>query len=164
MDQVREIAGRVAASEGVELVDVELHGRGPGAVLRIFLDKPGGISIEDCQTVSRQVGTLLDVEGVMTARYTLEVSSPGLDRKLIKPSDYDRFAGRKVKLLLRNSEGGRRSLLGVLIGCDDGKVRIEDESGATLAIAFDEIEKANLVPEFGKELGKKSESEKAHSR
>ena len=164
MVQVREIAGRVAASEGVELVDVELHGRGPGAVLRIFLDKPGGVSIEDCQTVSRQVGTLLDIEGVMTARYTLEVSSPGLDRKLIKPSDYDRFAGRKVKLLLRNSEGGRRSLQGQLIGWDDGKVKIEDKSGATLAVTFDEIEKANLVPEFGKELGKKSESEKAHSR
>lgn len=164
MEQVREIAGRVAASEGVELVEVELHGRGPGAVLRIFLDKPGGISIEDCQTVSRQVGTLLDIEGVMTARYTLEVSSPGLDRKLIKPSDYDRFAGRKVKLLLRNSEGRRRSLQGLLIGWDDGKVRIEDESGATLAVAFDEIEKANLVPEFGKKLGPKPESEKAHSR
>lgn len=164
MEQVREIAGRVAASEGVELVEVELHGRGPGAVLRIFLDKPGGISIADCQTVSRQVGTLLDIEGVMTARYRLEVSSPGLDRKLVKPSDYDRFAGRKVKLLLRNSEGRRRSLQGLLRGWDDGKVRIEDESGATLAIAFDEIEKANLVPDFGKKLGQKPESEKAPSR
>ena len=164
MERVREIAERVAASEGFELVDVELHGRGPGAVLRIFLDKPGGISLEDCQTVSRQLGTLLDVEELMTARYTLEVSSPGLDRKLIKPSDYERFAGRKVKLLLRNSEAGRRRLQGLLLGLEEGRVKVQVESGAALQIAVEQIEKAKLVPEFGKKFGQHPESDEAHSR
>ena len=164
MERVREIAERVAVSEGCELVDVELHGRGPGAVLRIFLDKPQGISIEDCQTVSRQVGTLLDVEGLMTARYTLEVSSPGLDRKLMKPSDYERFAGRKVNLLLRNPEAGRRSLRGLLLGLEEGRVKVQVESGAVLQIALEQIEKAKLVPEFGKKFGQPPESEEAHLR
>ena len=164
MEQVREIAERVATSEDFELVDVELHGRGAGAVLRIFLDKPGGISLQDCQTFSRQVGTILDVEGCITARYTLEVSSPGLDRKLIKPADYERFAGRKVKFLLRNIDPGRRRFQGLLLGLAEGKVRVQDEFGSAFDIAFEQIERANLVPEFGKKFGQRPDSEKTHSR
>jgi len=164
LEQVREIAERVAASEGCELVDVELRGRGPGAVLRIFLDKPGGISLEDCQTVSRQVGTLLDVEGLMTARYTLEVSSPGLDRRLTKIADYERFAGKKVKFLLRNPEAGRQRFQGRLLGLEDGQVKVQTESGTELRLALDAIERANLVPEFGKKFGQRPESTPGHSR
>src|SRR5689334_12769405 len=122
LERIREIAGRVAASEGIELVDVELHGRGRGSVVRIYLDKPGGITLEDCQMVSRQVGTILDVEDVIAARYTLEVSSPGLDRRLTKPDDFQRFAGQQVKLLLRDTVGSRRPLQGRLRGLEEGKV------------------------------------------
>ncbi|MBI3934424.1 MAG: ribosome maturation factor RimP [Acidobacteria bacterium] len=164
LSQVREIAGRVATSEGCELVDVELHGRGPGAVLRIFLDKPGGITHQDCQAVSRQVGTILDVEGLMTARYTLEVSSPGLGRKLVKPADYERFAGQKVKFQLRNPEAGRRRLQGRLRGLREGKVRVEAESGESMEIAIEEIEKATLVPDFGTMFGRPPDSQKTQSR
>ena len=164
LDHARAIVERVASSEGLELVDVELHGRGPGAVLRIYLDKPGGISLQDCQTVSRQVGTILDVEGLMTARYTLEVSSPGLDRKLVKPADYERFAGKKVKIQLRNLESGRRRFQGLLQGWYEGKVRVQIESGDAMDIAFEEIEKANLVPDLGIQFGRKPESRKTHSR
>ena len=164
LEQVRQIAERVATSEGLELVDVELHGRGPGAVLRIFLDKPGGVLLEDCQTVSRQVGTILDVEGCMTARYTLEVSSPGLDRKLIKPADFERFVGRKAKFLLRNSEAGRRRFQGLLLGLEEGQVKVQMESGEAQRIAFDQIERANLVPEFGKKFGQRPDSNPEHSR
>jgi ribosome maturation factor RimP len=164
LEQVREIAERVATSEGCELVDVELHGRGPGAVLRILLDKAGGISLGDCQTVSRQMGTILDVEGLMAARYTLEVSSPGLDRKLVKPSDFERFAGRKAKFLLRNSEGGRRRFQGLLLGLEEGQIKVQMESGEGLRIAFEQIERANLVPEFGKKFGERPDSDSAHSR
>ena len=152
-DRIREIAERVATSEGVELVDVELHGRGPGAVLRIFLDKPGGITHQDCQTVSRQVGTILDVEDIMGGRYTLEVSSPGLDRRLVKPADFQRFAGQQVKLLFRDMASGRRHLQGRLIGCEDGQVKVETQSEGMVGIPVEEIEKANLVPEIGK-IGK----------
>ena len=84
IDRIREIVDRVAAAESLELVDVEIVGRGRNAVLRIFLDKPGGIAIRDCEQVSRQVGAILDVEDLLPGRYTLEVSSPGLDRRLVK--------------------------------------------------------------------------------
>ena len=164
LEQARRIVERVAASEGFELVDVELRGRGPGAVLRIFLDKPGGITLEDCQSVSRQVGTILDVEAVMSARYTLEVSSPGLDRRLNKPSDFERFTGRKVKLLLKQLESRRRRLQGLLLGVDDGQVKIQTDSGGAERIPFEQIERANLVPEFGKKFGQSPKSGPAHSR
>ena len=153
LERIREIAERVATSEGIELVDVELHGRGPGAVLRIYLDKPGGITLQDCQTVSRQVGIILDVEEVIDTRYTLEVSSPGLDRRLIKPADFQRFAGQQVKLLLRNTTGGRRQFQGRLLGCEEGHVKVEVESEGMVGVPVEEIEKANLVPEIGK-IGK----------
>jgi ribosome maturation factor RimP len=153
LERIREIAGRVAASEGIELVDLELHGRGPGSVLRIYLDKPGGITHQDCQTVSRQVGTILDVEDVMPGRYTLEVSSPGLDRRLSKPDDFQRFAGQQVKLLLREPSGSRRQLQGRLRGFDEGKVQVEADPAGLACIPLEQVEKANLVPEIGK-IGK----------
>jgi ribosome maturation factor RimP len=163
LEKVREIAEQVAASEGLELVEVELHGRGAGAVLRIFLDRPGGVSLEDCQTVSRQLGTILDVEGFITARYTLEVSSPGLDRKLTKLSDFERFTGRKVKFQLRNLGAVRRRFQALLLGLEDRQVKVQMESGETLRFPMDQIERANLVPEFGKLFGQRPDSRKASS-
>jgi len=162
--RIREIAERVAVSEGIELVDVEVHGRGPGTVVRIFLDKPGGITHGDCQTVSRQVGTILDIEDLMDARYTLEVSSPGLERRLVKPEDYQRFAGHKLKLLLRSDRNGQRRFEGRLLGLDEGNVRVEIEGGGVLLVAPGEIEKANLAPEYAKELTRKPPAEKARLR
>jgi ribosome maturation factor RimP len=150
LDRVREIAERVATSEGMELVDLEFVGRGPGAVLRIFLDKPGGVTIKDCQIVSEQVGTILDVEDVIDQSYTLEVSSPGLDRKLLKPADYQRFAGKLVNVRLKQqSERGRR-IQGRLLGLQNDKIQIDTGDGQAFELAFDEIEKANLVVEFGR--------------
>ena len=125
LERIREVVERVAASEGLEVVDVELHGRGRGATVRIFLDKPGadsvapaadapppGVSLQDCQTVSQQVGMILDVEEVMSESYTLEVSSPGMDRKLVKLADYTRFAGQRAAFELRAEAapvaGGRK--------------------------------------------------------
>jgi ribosome maturation factor RimP len=148
IDKIREIAERVAASEGLELVDVELHGRGLGSVLRIFLDKPGGVTHGDCQIVSQQLGTIFDVEDLFPARYTLEVSSPGLDRRLIKLEDYQRFAGKKIKCCLHIAREGRRQFQGRLLGLQEGQVQIEVEGGGRLKVAPKEIERANLVPEF----------------
>ena len=164
LERIREIAGRVAASEGIELVDVELHGRGPGSVLRIYLDKPGGITHQDCQMVSRQVGTILDVEDLMAGRYTLEVSSPGLDRRLIKPDDFQRFAGQQVKLLLRDSTGGRQHLQGRLRGLEEGKVQVDADVAGLVCIPLGQVERANLIPEIGK-IGKlKSQAGRRRSR
>ena len=148
LSRIREIADRVATAEGLELVDVELVGRGRNAILRIFLDKPGGVTLRDCQMMSVQVGAILDVEDFIEDRYTLEVSSPGLNRKLVKPSDYERFAGRQIKLVLKAPREGRRRFRGRLLGVQDGVIRLETENQQVIGFDFSEIEQANLVVEL----------------
>src|SRR5579872_7635757 len=102
VSKIEEIAERVAGSEGIEIVEVELKGGGRNQLLRIFIDKPEGVSHADCELVSHQVGTILDVEEIIPGgRYTLEVSSPGLERKLTRPRDFERFRGHKAKIVLR---------------------------------------------------------------
>lgn len=148
IDRIREIADRVAVAEGLELVDVEFAGRGRGSVLRIFIDKPGGITVQDCELVSRQVGAILDVENVIPDSYTLEVSSPGLDRRLVKPADFERFAGKQIKLVLKAPHQGRRRFRGMLRGIRDGRIQLEKENGDTIGIDYGEVQKANLVFEW----------------
>ena len=148
LDRIREIADRVAVAEGMELVDVEFVGRGRNAVLRIFLDKPGGITLRDCEMVSGQVGAILDVEDFIPGSYTLEVSSPGLDRRLVKPADFERFAGREVRLVLKAPREGRRRFRGRLRGIQEGRIQLEAENGQLTGFDPAEIQKANLVAEL----------------
>src|SRR5690242_7109165 len=102
IEKVRGIAERVASSIGLEVVELELRGGGNKRMLRITIDKPAGVTHEDCVTLSREVGTILDVEDVITGgSYVLEVSSPGLDRKLVRSADYERFTGSRIKLTTR---------------------------------------------------------------
>ena len=152
-EHVRQIAERVTASQGLELVDVELRGGGKARVLRLFIDKPGGVTHEDCALVSRELGTILDVEdAVPGGSYTLEVSSPGLDRKLVKPSEYERFAGSRIRLTTRQPVDGNRHFEGRLQGLQGGRVALEVGSkkfpAHTVEIDLSNIERANLVPEF----------------
>src|SRR5690348_14531933 len=115
--KIEEIAQRVAESEGMELVEVELKGGGAQRFVRISIDKPSGVTHADCELVSQQVGTILDVEDVVPGgRYTLEVSSPGVERKLAKPADYQRFQGKKARITLREPIEGRRNWEGTLAG------------------------------------------------
>jgi ribosome maturation factor RimP len=145
LEKVTAIAERVAAREGLELVEVELLGGGKSRVLRIFIDKPGGVSHADCENVSHQVGTILDVEDVVPGgAYTLEVSSPGVERKLTKPADFERFAGQKAKLVLRQPVANSKRVEGKLAGFADGQVRIELDKGELLSVPLDQVEKANL--------------------
>jgi ribosome maturation factor RimP len=161
LDKVREIAKRVADSSGLELVDVDLRGGGKARMLRIFIDKPEGVTHEDCSNFSREVGTILDVEdAVPGGSYTLEVSSPGLDRKLLKPSDYERFVGSLVKLTTRDPIAGNRHFEGRLKSfSSDGQIELElrppkkkkqelTDAGTTVEIELKNVEKANLIPEF----------------
>jgi ribosome maturation factor RimP len=159
LEHIRAIAGRVAQSNGLELVDVEFRGGGKARMLRIYIDKPGGITHADCEAVSREVSAILDVEeAVPGGQYLLEVSSPGLDRKLVKPADYERFSGSRVKLqtrapVYREPAGETRHLEGRLCGLRDGRVALElpptkHAAGAQFEIELENIEKANLVPEF----------------
>jgi len=153
IDRVREICERVAADFGLEVVEVELKGGGKARTLRIYLDKPGGVTLDDCATVSREVGTILDVEDVITGQYTLEVSSPGLDRKLFKAADYERFTGSLVKLQTRDAINGSRNFQGRLQGLRDGRVTLEIPAkkkvpASQVEVELSNVEKANLVPEF----------------
>src|SRR6266540_6474959 len=93
LSKIEEIAQRVAQSEGIEVVEVELKGGGRNQLLRIWIDKPEGVTHADCELISQQVGTILDVEDVVPGKYTLEVTSPGVERKLLKPKDFERFQG-----------------------------------------------------------------------
>ena len=129
---------------GYELVD--LQASNGGRFLRLFIDKAGGIGVEDCAAVSRQLSRVLEVEGVDYDR--LEVSSPGLDRPLRKESDFARFAGQKAQLKMRTpGEDGRRKYVGVLRGAADGRVSLELE-GRTVALALADLDRAKLVPEL----------------
>ncbi len=148
VEKIAEIAERVAASEGLEIVEVEWKGGGNSRLLRIFIDKPGGVSHADCETISRQVGTILDVEDVILAHYTLEVSSPGLDRKLLKPTDYQRFVGKKAKVRLRNPIEGRSHFVGRLAEFEAGQAGLDVEGGGRVRFPLDEVIAARLVVEF----------------
>jgi len=142
------IIGRVAEREGLELVHWELVGPASSFVLRIFIDKPAGVSHSDCEVVSRQVGTLLDVEDLIPNRYTLEVSSPGLERGLYKRGDYERFAGSRLKLRTVEPIDGQRNFRGRLIGIDDQNIRFDADGRGQIEIPYEKILKANIEYEF----------------
>ncbi len=148
-EKVREIAERVGASEGIEIVEVQLLGGGQQRLLRIFIDKPEGVTHGDCETISHNVGTILDIEDVIPGeRYTLEVSSPGVERKLSKPRDYERFTGQKIKVTLREPVENQRRWEGTLAAFEGTKVTLEAAPGRTIQFDLDQVEKANLKFEW----------------
>jgi ribosome maturation factor RimP len=167
--QVRSIADRVAGSSGLEIADIEFHGAGRYRMLRVFIDRPGavpsqdhpdGVTHEDCSNFSREFGTILDVEDVMPGgSYLLEVSSPGLDRKLTRAADFERFRGHRVKLMTRQPVNNNRHFEGNLESFENDKLvldmsaarrkmRPKDGQAPKVEIELANVEKANLVPEI----------------
>jgi ribosome maturation factor RimP len=147
--KVQEIAERVGAGAGIEVVDVQLLGGGGSRLLRIFIDKPQGVTHGDCEFVSQQVGTILDVEDVIQgARYTLEVSSPGVERKLTKPHEFERFVGQKVKVVLRQPVENQRHWVGALKSFAEGIITLEPSPGRSVQFSLEQVEKANLKFEW----------------
>src|SRR5208283_5824703 len=131
--KVTEVAERVAQTENIEIVEVQFLGGGNGRLLRIFIDKPEGVSHADCEFISHQVGTILDVEDVVPgAGYTLEVSSPGVERKLTKPRDFERFVGQKVKVALRQPVENQRHWVGALKSFAGGIITLEPSPGRSV--------------------------------
>jgi len=148
-EKVTAIAERVAARENLEIVEVQILGGGNSRVVRIFIDKETGVTHGDCETVSQQVGTILDVEDTIPGgRYTLEVSSPGVERKLSKPRDFERFSGKKAKIALREPLHNSKRLDATLAGFADGAVRLTLADGETVSVPLESIEKANLKFEW----------------
>jgi len=149
VNKIREIADRVALSEGIEVVDVELLGGGGARLLRIYIDKPAGVSHADCEFVSQQVSAILDIEETVPGEgYTLEVSSPGVERKLSKPADFERFVGQKAKVVLREPLDNQRRWEGTLAGFSEGVVTLEPAQGKFIRFPLAQVEKANLKFEW----------------
>ena len=172
LDKVRQIAERVAGSSGLEVVEVEVCGAGKHRMLRVFIDRPGaapmadrpdGVTHKDCSNFSREFGTIVEVEDVVSGgSYVLEVSSPGLDRKLTKAADFERFRGQRMKLTTREPVNNNRHFEGKLESFESGRLLLDlsaarknpkkmspKEGAATkVEIELGNIEKANLVPEI----------------
>jgi ribosome maturation factor RimP len=143
-EAIGRVIQRVVAREGLELVHWETVGPRNNFVLRIYIDKPGGVTHADCETVSNQVGTLLDVEDLITHRYVLEVSSPGIERGLYKPADYERFAGSRIKLRTSEPIDGQRNFRGRLLGVNGDKISFDADGRGQLEISYEQIAKANI--------------------
>lgn len=145
--QLREELAAVAADAGCDLLEAGFH----GGVLRLVLDHPEGVTLAHCETVSRQASALLDVSDFGPGRYTLEVSSPGLDRKLYGTSDYERFRGERVKVTWRSPEAGKRTIVGGLEGFrpeQGGALLVAGEDGAQHEIRINDLVEARLEPRF----------------
>lgn len=154
-ERVEKIAADVAADAGFELVHVELVGSERKPTIRIFIDKPGGVTLEDCSTASRRVEKVLDEEDFIPSAYLLEVSSPGLERGLYNLNDFQKFAGCPAKVKTGEAIGGQKNFRGKITGVEDQNVIFEDRTNGKIIIPYSTIKKANLEIDFEEELKRK---------
>ena len=149
IEKVQEITECVAGDAGLEVVDVQMLGGGGSRLLRIFIDKPEGVTHADCEHISQHVGTILDVEDVIPGgKYTLEVSSPGLERKIARPREFERFVGKKVKVVLRQPVENQRTWVGALRNFAEGIITLEPSPGKSIQFPLELVERANLKFEW----------------
>jgi ribosome maturation factor RimP len=149
LEQVQMLADRVVREEGLKLVEVEWLGTARNRVLRLFIDRlPDGVNLDDCERVSKRLSLLLDIEDLVPERYHLEVSSPGLDRRLLSAEDFQRFQGRLAKIRTRIPLGNGRSFQGRLVNFENGIITLALSRTHHIEIPFDQVEKANLVVEW----------------
>ena len=160
-ERVRELAERVSVDNGLELVHAEVAGPEGKPILRIFIDKPEGVTHEDCAAVSLHLGTVLDVEDFIHSPYTLEVSSPGLERGLYKRADYERFAGRQAKIRMRVAVNGQRNFRGLIQSVEGERVIFEDKTSGRVELPLESIAKANLEIDVEEEFRRAREREMA---
>lgn len=150
--RVRDIAAGAAADNGVEFVGLEVAGSKRSPVFRAFIDKPDGVTVENCADVSRAMETVLDDEDVVPTKYVLEVSSPGLERGLFKIEDYERFTGKLAKVRTSSEIGGARNFVGRIVGRADSNIVFNDRAMGEITIPFDSIERANLKVDLEEEF------------
>jgi ribosome maturation factor RimP len=158
-ERIKGIAEQAAIDHGLELVHAEVAGPEGHPVVRVFIDKPGGVTHSDCSQVSTQIGTTLDVEDFIHSAYTLEVSSPGLERGLYKLADYERFAGSVAKMKTRAPIGNQRNFRGTIVGVADDQVIFDDGTSGRVEIPFPSIAKANLEVDVDREFQQARERE-----
>jgi len=143
--RIQATVAEIVGFAGMELVHLEMRREGAGLVLRLFIDKDGGVTLDDCARISRQVSSQLDADDPIPNRYTLEVSSPGIDRPLVREEDYGRFAGHNIRLTTAAPLEGQRRFSGRLIGLADGNVRLALEDGREVAIPREQVSMARLA-------------------
>jgi ribosome maturation factor RimP len=144
--KLRDLLEPAVAAVGCELVGIEYLPNGKQSLLRVYIDKAEGVTVDDCTAVSYQVSGLLDVEDPVPGHYTLEVSSPGLDRPLFQARDFERFAGQEVKIRMRFPIEGQRNFRGLLQGLQEQQVVIEGQDGKRVNLPLDQVEQARLIP------------------
>jgi ribosome maturation factor RimP len=145
LSAITALTEQAAAGTGIEIADVELRGSGKARLLRVYIDKPAGVTHGDCELISERLGTLLDQQDVMPEdSYTLEVSSPGVERPLKKPRDFERVVGQDIKVSLREAVDGQKRVEGKLLGVAGDTIEVESESGKDFRLALAQIQKANL--------------------
>jgi len=146
--KIRDMIQAQVEDDGFELLHVEMRSAGGAPILRIYIDSPNGITIDDCAQTSRKIAVLLDVEDPVAGKYTLEVSSPGIERPLFSEHDYVKFMGKEIRLTTKNKIENRRKFKGNIQSFDDGVLELLCE-GRLIRIDYEEIKKANLVYDFG---------------
>jgi ribosome maturation factor RimP len=151
-EQVRVVAEQVAVDTATELVHVEVAGTNRDLVVRIFIDKEGGVTLDDCSSFSQKVEAVLDIEDLIPVRYVLEVSSPGIERQLYSLADFEKFTGRFAKIRTREAVDGQRTFVGTITGVDSGSIAFEDRTKGAITFDYDDIEKANLKIDLSKEF------------
>jgi len=146
--RVMDLLAPTVSALGYELLGIEYLAQGRHSLLRVYIDSPTGVGLEDCEAVSHQVSGVLDVEDPIKGQYSLEVSSPGLDRPLFKPEHFARFSGQKVKVRLHLPRDGQRNFHGRIAAVDGSEIYISMDDGSQLSLSMNDIDKAHLVPEF----------------
>jgi ribosome maturation factor RimP len=151
-ERVRAIAEEAARSCGVELVHVEIAGTKRDSVLRIYIDKDGGVTLDDCGTVSQGIEDVLDEQDLIPSRYVLEVSSPGIERELYSLADFVRFTGHLAKIKTKIEIAGQKTFVGVITSVDGNEIGVDDRTKGSVTIKYEDVDKANLKIDLAKEF------------
>ncbi|HEX6278879.1 MAG TPA: ribosome maturation factor RimP [Pyrinomonadaceae bacterium] len=153
--KTKEIALKATKENGVEFVHLEMVGSKRNQIVRVFADKQGGITIDDCSDVSRSIEAAMDADDFMPGSYVLEVSSPGLDRELFSLADFEKFTGRAAKVRLNDEREGQKVLNGRISKVDGDNITFEDRSSGEVTFPYNSVAKANLKVDLGEELSRK---------
>ena len=152
--RVEQIAVSVTKSAGIEFVHSEVAGSKRNPIVRLIIDKPGGVTLEDCAQVSRHVEAILDRDDFIPTAYVLEVSSPGIERELYVLADFERFTGKDVRVKTNRPVGGQRNFSGTILGAIDNEIEIEDRTNGRVRIPYESVVKANLIVDVTEDLRK----------
>lgn len=153
--RVEEIALKAVADSDIELVHVEIAGVKRDQVIRVYIDKAGGVTLDDCSAVSQRIEEVLDAEDLIPSKYVLEVSSPGIERQLYSLGDFVKFTGQLAKVKLKNEIDGQKTFVGTIVSVDGNTITFDDRTNGSVKFNYSDVEKANLKIDLAKELGGK---------